>query len=176
MQKYSPPAGRVGLRDGLISPRIASQSHSQSLLVQAFILLATLWAGILFGVDFIATPAKFLSPIASLPIEIDIGRRTFGVFNRVEDLLAALLLSVTIAMPRVRRRRKMLLLLPIAIFAIKSFWIWPILDLDAIRVVAGLPSTEENLHSVYVGLVIGQVALLLSGSIGVLRRTRIAIP
>ena len=170
MHEYSSSADLVGLREEPVPAPTARQPGSHRLLVQSFILIAILWAGVLFGVDFIATPAKFLSPLASLPIDIDIGRRTFGVFNRVEDLFAALLLSVTLALPRIGLRRRAVLLLPLVPFAIKSFWLWPILDLDAIQVVGGLPSTEDDLHLVYVGLVVAQVILLFANGTNMLRR------
>ena len=41
------------------------------------LIVATLWLGLLLGVAFLATPAKFLAP-GLLPVALDVGR-TFAV-------------------------------------------------------------------------------------------------
>jgi hypothetical protein len=55
-------------------------------------MIATLWLGMLLGVSGLATPVKFMAPSLSLPAALDVGRHTFAAFNRVEWLMAALLL------------------------------------------------------------------------------------
>jgi hypothetical protein len=50
------------------------------------------WLGLLIGVAFLATPAKFLAPSLSLPVALDVGRQTFYVFNKVEWVMGAVLL------------------------------------------------------------------------------------
>lgn len=51
--------------------------------------LYLLWAGIILGVSFIATPAKFLAPDLSLIEALQVGRATFRVLGVVEVLLLA---------------------------------------------------------------------------------------
>ncbi len=58
--------------------------------------LALLWIGLLIGVSFLATPAKFLAASLTLPVALDVGRHTFAIFNRVEWLLAATFLVLTL--------------------------------------------------------------------------------
>jgi hypothetical protein len=55
-------------------------------------ITATLWLGMLLGVSGLATPVKFMAPSLSLPAALDVGRHTFAAFNRVEWLLAIVLL------------------------------------------------------------------------------------
>lgn len=38
--------------------------------ILSLLLLATLWAGLLLGVSFLATPVKFLAPSLSLPVAL----------------------------------------------------------------------------------------------------------
>ena len=54
--------------------------------------VAMFWLGLLIGVAFLATPAKFLAPSLSLPVALDVGRQTFYVFNKVEWVMGAVLL------------------------------------------------------------------------------------
>lgn len=42
------------------------------------LLLAVLWAGLLLGVSFLATPVKFLAPSLSLPVALDVGGTPSG--------------------------------------------------------------------------------------------------
>ncbi|MDQ2891994.1 MAG: hypothetical protein M3R64_02735 [Pseudomonadota bacterium] len=51
-----------------------------------FILIATVWAGTIVGVSFIATPAKFRAASLTIPIALDVGRTTFRVSLAVELL------------------------------------------------------------------------------------------
>jgi hypothetical protein len=46
------------------------------------LIAAILWLGLLLGVSFLATPAKFLAPSLALPVALDVGRHTFAVFNK----------------------------------------------------------------------------------------------
>jgi hypothetical protein len=56
--------------------------------------IALLWCGLLLGVSFLATPAKFMAPSLSLVVALDVGRQTFAVMNKVEWLFVAVLLAL----------------------------------------------------------------------------------
>lgn len=56
----------------------------------ASLVLPTLWAGLLIGVSFIATPAKFEARSLALPVALDVGRTTFAIWNNIEWLLLAI--------------------------------------------------------------------------------------
>jgi hypothetical protein len=58
--------------------------------------LALVWAGMLIGISFLATPAKFLAPSLALPVALDVGRLTFGLFSLVEIVFAFLLLATAL--------------------------------------------------------------------------------
>jgi hypothetical protein len=56
-----------------------------------------IWAGLLIGVSFVATPAKFLAPSLALAQALDVGRWTFYVLAWIEwgfvSVVAALLVT-----------------------------------------------------------------------------------
>src|SRR5665213_1828939 len=89
---------------------------SQKRFLQAIVLVSLLWCGIDNGVAFIATPAKFLSDMASLPILIDIGCKTFAVLEKVDCVFAAVLFSLALAAPALKRQTRAWIALPIAPF------------------------------------------------------------
>jgi hypothetical protein len=103
------------------------KGHETRALNVASFALALLWIGLLVGVSFLATPAKFLASSLTLPVALDVGRHTFAIFNKAEWLLAAALLIVVLLRP------------PHAIAAIGSIvtalivlletaWLLPVLD------------------------------------------------
>ena len=57
----------------------------------ACLLMPSLWAGLLIGVCFIATPAIFRAPSLSLPAALDVGRTTFARWNAIEWLLLGMM-------------------------------------------------------------------------------------
>ena len=57
----------------------------------ACLLMPSLWAGLLIGVSFIATPAMFRAQSLTLPIALDVGRTTFARWNAIEWLLLGMM-------------------------------------------------------------------------------------
>ena len=57
----------------------------------ACLLMPSLWAGLLVGVSFIATPALFRAPSLTLPAALDAGRTTFARWNTIEWLLLGMM-------------------------------------------------------------------------------------
>jgi hypothetical protein len=69
------------------------------LLELSYLLLPTLWSGLLIGVCFIATPAKFRAPSLTPPVALDVGRATFTVWNEAEWLVLALMVPPLMLLP-----------------------------------------------------------------------------
>lgn len=109
--------------------------------------VALVWAGMVLGVSFLATPAKFLTPSLPLPTALAIGRQTFRIFGRVEMGLAALLGVAA---------RRPLALAPGVIVLAQCFWLRP-------RLAAQRPQTAAPAeHNTYVVLEAAKLAALLA--------------
>lgn len=135
------------------------------------------WTGLLAGVSFVATPAKFLAPSLSLPQALDVGRVTFHVLALIEwGLLAvfAVLLAASWASNRARRPVAILLLLIGAILAIETFALRPPLDARVGAIIAGETVAPDHLHSVYVVLEALKLLLIASAAIVQGRRNDVA--
>jgi hypothetical protein len=104
----------------------------------ASIFSALLWAGMLTGVSFLATPVKFQAVSLSLPVALEVGKVTFGMFSKVEWLLAALL-AVSVFISPGSRAAIALAALVISAVAFESFWLLPVLDARIDAVIAGNP-------------------------------------
>lgn len=123
------------------------------------VFIALLWLGMIVGISFVATPLKFQAPSVTLGIGLDIGRLTFGVFNKIEICLAAVMaLLILLA----KKMDKSLLTLGIVCLslALQTFWLLPDL-LDRIQmIIQGQQPQASALHSIYVGLEILKVLAL----------------
>ncbi len=120
--------------------------------------LAAVWFGILVGVSFIATPAKFLAPSLSLPVALDVGRHTFAVFNRTEWILSATLCGLVLFGARSRLSVIGVVIL-VALVLAETVWLLPLLDSRVGLIIAGQQPAPSNLHMIYI---VCEVAKLLS--------------
>ncbi len=90
-------------------------------------LFLGVYAGLVTGVSFVATPAKFWADGLALPVALEVGRRTFGLLFQIE--LAAMPLAVALLwmVQRTRFARVSAVLLA-AVFACQYAWLRPALD------------------------------------------------
>lgn len=127
-----------------------------------------LWAGILLGVSFIATPAKFLAPSLPLAQALDVGRWTFHVLALIEWGLVALFAGLVILgrPPREVRYTVLGSLLAIGVvLAVETFASRPILDARVARIIEGQSLEPRSLHNLYIGLEIVKLALILAAGV-----------
>lgn len=124
------------------------------------------WLGLIFGVSFIATPAKFLTTSSSLNQLLEVGKVTFGVFMYVEIVFIILLLVCVITCDRVLLLYKALLPSVVVILLTQYIFLLPKLDDRVDRMSNGLDVEPSNLHWLYViAEVIKMVVLLILGII-----------
>jgi hypothetical protein len=136
---------------------LASKSQGWAI---STLVVASLWLGLLLGVSFLATPAKFLAPSLSLPVALDVGRHTFAVFNKAEWLLSVLLLSLVVV--GIRSRISCVAAFTVALLTLtETVWLLPILDQHAGLVIAGQQPVASNYHSLYFAIEIAKVIALV---------------
>lgn len=137
---------------------MASHTDKRAWLVGELVA-AMLWIGLLLGVSFLATPAKFMAPSLPLAVALDVGRQTFGVFNKVEWVLALMLLALVLA-----GRRTWLPVFAAAATAvlvvIETAWLLPVLDQRVGLIIAGQQPPESNLHILYIAAQVAKLAVL----------------
>jgi len=145
-----------------------------------------IWAGLVIGVSFLATPAKFLAPSLSLLPALDVGRQTFFVLNRVELILGLVLATVPLWSSAPRSARLLIWVVPGLLAVVQAAWLLPMLDARVEQLMAGGVPAPSPLHQVYIGVELAKLALLLGlGLIGAhgrphaaeqSRRRTVAIP
>ena len=110
-----------------------------------------IWIGMLLGVSFLATPVKFLAPSLTLPVALDVGRQTFGIFSIVEVIASLTVLSVAV-LSEGRRRNVVLAVLVGSLVAAQFAWLLPVLDARVEIILQGGTPEDSNLHNVYIAI------------------------
>jgi hypothetical protein len=127
-----------------------------------------LWAGMVLGVSFLATPVKFTAPSVTLPIGLDIGRHVFGMFNEVEIGWAVLACGL-IVWSRPRRAVWLPLAAAVGVVLLQSAWLLPLLDARVELILRDRPAPPAPHHLVYIALELLKLLGLLAAGTAALR-------
>jgi hypothetical protein len=125
---------------------------------------ALVWAGCLAGVSLLATPVKFSAPSLELAVALDVGRVTFAALNRLEIVLAALLILIVVVRARAAWNVAGALLLA-ALVGAQALWLLPGLDARVQVIMDGGTPPDSPLHWLYIG--VEGVKLVLLAALGV---------
>jgi len=113
--------------------------------------IALLWLGLLLGVSFLATPAKFLAPSLTLPVALDVGRHTFALFNKIEWILSIGLLFTMLVGARAWLGVAAAVTAAAAVLA-ETVWLLPFLDQRVGMIIAGQPPPASSHHYLYIAV------------------------
>lgn len=125
--------------------------------------LFILWAGLILGVSFIATPVKFMAPHLTMPVALEIGKVTFHFFNKIEWGICLFVVLIT-ANIRASSFKWFFTGILLIILILETFWLLPALDVRVEQVISGGPLTPGLLHWFYIGADILKVMIALMGA------------
>jgi hypothetical protein len=141
---------------------------------KAIAAILFVWAGLLLGVSFVATPAKFLAPSLPMAQALDIGRWTFHVLAWIEwgfIAVVALLLALTWRSDGARIGLAAGLVAVVAIIlAAESLVLRPLLYARVVRIIAGESVPPSPWHNVYIAFEALRLALILAAGIQTIRQ------
>lgn len=128
-------------------------------------LVCWLWAGVVLGVSFIATPAKFLAPSLSLPDALEVGRATFYVLRWIEcGLVVILLAALLITFAHIKLNVWFAVIAVILCLLVNYVGLQPALDERTKLIIAGEAITQSSQHTVYIVIeMIKLIALMVAG-------------
>lgn len=133
--------------------------------------LLILWAGLIVGVSFIATPVKFMAPHLSIPVALEIGRATFSVFNKIEWIICLATIFLTISV----HEDSMKWLFTggfVSLLLLQTFWLLPILDIRATQVIVSGSGSPGILHWLYIIADILKIVIALTGASWILYKVQ----
>ena len=131
------------------------------LLDIAHLIVPMLWLGLLAGVSFIATPAKFGAPSLSLAVALDVGRATFSLFNNIEWVMFAFLVTVVVLSGPFFFSSIATILLGIVLF-LQTVWLLPVLNQRIAAIIAGGVPAPSSDHLFYIGADLVKLGLLIA--------------
>lgn len=114
------------------------------------IAIPFIWFGLVGGISFIEAPLKFQAPGITLGLGLGIGRLVFGVLNKIEIVLAIVLVFSII---KIRPRGgfpKFGLAVIVAILFLETVWLLPRLDIRAQGVIDGTANPYSGMHVFYI--------------------------
>jgi len=122
-------------------------------------ITAIFWLGFFMAISFMEAPLKFTAPYLSMAEGLQIGRIIFGALNRCEWVFLAVIL-VTLCVNRAGARLYLIFAVA-AILLLESFWLLPVLDADALRIINGRLPNHDQMHWIYVIFEVAKAPLLL---------------
>lgn len=133
----------------------------------ALLWVPALWLGLIIGISLIEAPLKFTAPGITIPLGLGIGRRVFLAMNLTEVVLAVVLIAALVVLWRrgaawPRGRACWWHLGALAVLAVKTAVIRPLLAGHTDAVLAGESSGGSNLHYAYIAADALLIALLLT--------------
>ncbi len=109
-----------------------------------------IWFGCVGAISFMEAPLKFTAPNITLALGLGIGRIVFQTLNKIE-LLLALLIIVSFFMNRPKSRFPLYLFGVIFVLLIlQTFWLLPVLDARAETIISGGVPPDSILHFIYI--------------------------
>jgi len=105
-------------------------------------------AGLLFGVSFVATPAKFFADGVSTPDLLRVGRATFGAMMWIELVFCVALVALAVVSARARIVSATVL----GIVLLQHFGLRPTLDDRVTEITDSAELAPSGLHHVYAAL------------------------
>lgn len=118
--------------------------------------VALLWAGVVLGCSFIATPAKFQAASLSLPTALEVGRVTFRSMVMAEIALVVVGAGLVLWL----RQRRPFFWLAVTVLAVQWVGVMPLLNARTDAVVAGTPVSGPPWHVAYILLETVKIVLL----------------
>ncbi|MBC8769763.1 hypothetical protein H4O18_17315 [Arenibacter sp. BSSL-BM3] len=120
-----------------------------------------LWIGFVGAISFMEAWLKFQEPTLTLSVGLGIGKLVFNALNKVELVLATIiLLTLYRTSKKIFLWRNLFFLIPLAILIFQTLILLPILDARAIAIIENNPVPISNAHLYYVGLEVVKVTTL----------------
>lgn len=112
-------------------------------------IVLILWGGLILGVSFIATPAKFMVSNLPTPVALEVGKVTFHIFNKIEWGMGMLVILCT-AFTKEEPHKWFLSSSLLFLLLLETFWLLPLLDARVGQVIIGKHTIPDVYHNFYI--------------------------
>lgn len=109
-----------------------------------------LWIGFVCSISFMEAWLKFQAPGVTMAIGLGIGRLVFGMLNKIEWVLALILIIVILKNTYLLSIKNLLLWLAMFVLVLQTIWLLPALDARAELLIQGGNIPNSNLHFIFI--------------------------
>ncbi len=136
------------------------------------IALTFLWLGFVFAISFLEAWLKFQAPGITLELGLGIGKLVFNALNKIEWVLAIIIvLSMLASRQNPIKGKNLLVVITIVILLLQSFWLLPELFVRAnLHIQEQSVLSSSFAHYTYITLEVTKVVLLSIFGISLLRK------
>lgn len=120
-----------------------------------------LWIGFVCAISFMEAWIKFQAPGISVTLGLGIGRLVFGALNKVEWVLMLATLLHFVKPFHLFSSRNVLILVPVVILLLQTFWMLPYLDARADILLNGGEVPPSKIHFYYIACEVCKVLSLV---------------
>lgn len=114
------------------------------------IAIPFIWFGMIGAISFIEAPLKFTAPNITLALGLGIGRVVFQTLNKIEIVLAVLLI-ISVFMRRPKGKSWLYFFgIAVGLLVLETIWLLPVLDVRAVQVISGNAPPFSNAHIIYI--------------------------
>jgi hypothetical protein len=134
--------------------------QSSTITISVFI-----WIGFIAAISFMESWLKFSAEGVTIPIGLGIGRLVFGMLNKVEWILAIIILGAIVYQKQfLSLKNNYLYYFSIFLLILQTVWLLPALDTRAQMYIDGLIDAENSQrsynHFIYAGMEVVKVVCL----------------
>lgn len=130
-----------------------------------------IWIGFVCAISFMEAWLKFQAPGITVELGLGIGKLVFSALNKVEWVLAIIiLLSLILKKDSIFLSKNRFYFIPLLLLILQTVWLLPVLNSRALLVVDGQQVAPSNLHLFYVGFEIIKTVLLIIFGTKLLKR------
>lgn len=108
------------------------------------------WFGMIGAISFMEAPLKFRAPNITLALGLGIGKLVFQMLNRIEIVLAILLLISLLLQRPAENFAFYLFGAIIVLLLLQTIWLLPLLNARAEQIINGIAAPPSNDHLIFV--------------------------
>lgn len=135
------------------------------------IALTFLWIGFVCAISFMEAWIKFQAPGITLELGLGIGKLVFSALNKVEWILAIIIIIKSIISGQsILKGKHLIITIAVIILAMQSFWLFPTLFERAdMHIESQVVSSNSFAHYTYIVVEVIKVVLLTIFGVSLLR-------
>lgn len=130
------------------------------MLMKLIVINILLWAGMILGISFLESWAKFRAPSLTKPIGLDVGRTVFRFFHGAQCGLLLLLIFFSIII-KFELKQWLAIAILTSIMLLQLVWLFPKLSQRVNIVLAGKALPGSYVHTVYGILEVVKLLILI---------------